>query len=498
MLQKHHPVRVRFAPSPTGFVHVGSLLTVLFNWLLARQHDGTFILRIEDTDQHRLVPGAVENILKVLAWVGLNPDEGVVLDSQGQINQIGADGPYIQSQRLDLYRQYVDQLLESGHAYHCFCSPERLEKLRQNQTERKLPPMYDKYCLSLSPEAVAEKLTNLRAGDHHVIRLKVPPDGSTVFEDLIRGRVETPHHSVDDCVLLKSDGFPTYHLAVVVDDHLMAITHVIRGQEWLASAPKHVLLYQAFGWTPPLFAHLSHLLNTDRSKLSKRQGDVAVEEYMTRGYLPEALLNFLAITAWNEGEGSEQEIYSLKELVKKFSLERVHKTGAVFDLDKLNWLNGMYLRQMDIAELTKRVTPYLTRAGYDTTDTVYLKKIVALEQERIKTLAELPAMVDYFFTDTLEYQTELLMWKKSDRRQTKNNLEQLVLYLSAMASWDEKKLEEGIMTWIAEQQLTNGEVLWPMRVALSGQDKSPGPFAIAAVIGKTRTLERLRHAAAKL
>lgn len=495
MNKKLAKVRVRFAPSPTGFVHVGSLLTALFDYLMARQNDGVFILRVEDTDQKRSVPGSVENLLKVLQQVGLNPDEGVMLDQSGQITQKGDFGPYIQSERLDFYKKYADQLIGSGDAYYCFCTEERLEELRAEQEKNKQLTRYDGHCRNLSAEEVKKKLA---AGESYVIRQRVPNDETIVYQDLIRGEVKFPLDSLDDSVLLKSDGFPTYHLAVVVDDHLMEISHVIRGQEWLPSTPKHLLLYRAFGWTPPLFAHMSHLLNKDRSKLSKRQGDVAVEDYLRQGYLPAALLNFLAITGWNEGRGSEQEIYSLAELVEKFSLKKIHQTGAYFDREKLDWLNGVYIRNLSVANLTKLCLPYLTAVGYAVDDLSYVEKVVSLEQERIKKLADLPELVLYFFTDQLDYDAKILVWKKSDAPGAKKCLSALTEFLPKIKKWTKEDLEKEIMPWIAEQGLTNGEVLWPMRVALTGKEKSPGPFEVASVLGQEKVLERLQMAISQL
>jgi len=382
-------IRVRFAPSPTGLLHIGGLRTALYDYLFAKKNKGDFILRIEDTDQERLVKGAQENLIKTLNWIGLDYDEGPKVG--------GKFGPYIQSQRLKLYQQYAQELVKRGKAYYCFCSPERLKKLRQNQIDNRIPPMYDKHCLSLKPEEVEEKLKNKGP---YVIRLKVPSKGVTEFNDIIRGKVEVDNKTIDDQVLLKSDGYPTYHLAVVVDDYLMKITHIFRGEEWLPSTPKHVLLYQAFGWPLPEFAHLPTILNKDRSKLSKRQGDVADEDYIKKGYLKEALINFIVLLGWHPGQGETEEFFSLKELIKKFDLKQVHKAGAVFDLEKLDWLNGVYIRKMKVKELTKLCLPYLkSEIGNQKLEINYIEKVVALEQERIKKLSDLPKLTAYFFTD---------------------------------------------------------------------------------------------------
>jgi nondiscriminating glutamyl-tRNA synthetase len=309
-------IRTRFAPSPTGYMHVGNMRTALFSYLLAKHNGGTFLLRIEDTDKTRQVENGIEIILKSLYWGGIKPDEGVMLDEKGEITQKGKFGPYIQSERLLIYQKYAQELLDKGHAYYCFCSSERLEKLRDLQQKNKLPTGYDGECLKLKPD---EALARVKAGDKYVVRLKMPKEGETVFTDLIRGEVRFQNKLVDDQVLIKADGFPTYHMAVVVDDHLMEITHVIRGEEWVSSAPKHIQLYKYLGWELPQFAHLPLLLNPDKSKLSKRQGDVAVEDYRKKGYLPEAIINFIAFLGWNPG--TEKELFSMDELIKEFNPE---------------------------------------------------------------------------------------------------------------------------------------------------------------------------------
>ncbi|MEK6553252.1 MAG: glutamate--tRNA ligase, partial [Bacteroidota bacterium] len=319
-------VRVRFAPSPTGYLHVGGLRTALYNYLFARKNNGKFVLRIEDTDRNRYVEGAVKNLISALKWCGLDFDEGPETG--------GKFGPYLQSQRLDIYQKYIQELIVKGDAYYCFCTHERLEALKEEQQKQKLPQAkYDKHCLSLSKSKIEENLANKIP---FVVRLNVVPNQKIIFDDIVRSRVEFESNNVDDQVLIKSDGYPTYHFANVVDDHLMEISHVIRGEEWLSSTPKHVLLYDSFGWERPIFAHLPLLLNPDRSKLSKRQGDVAVEDYRAKGFLKEALVNFVALLGWNAGD--DKEFYLMNELIKNFSLERVNKSGAVFDLEKLNWL----------------------------------------------------------------------------------------------------------------------------------------------------------------
>ncbi|MBI4231980.1 glutamate--tRNA ligase, partial [Candidatus Peregrinibacteria bacterium] len=347
-------IKTRFAPSPTGYLHVGGLRTALYSYLFARKNKGKFILRIEDTDQERYVEGALENLMKTLHWAGLEYDEGPMPDG----SEKGGHGPYIQSKRSEIYREQVQKLLDSGHAYRCFCSKERLDEMRERQKSNKEATMYDRKCLDL-PESEIQK--NLEAGIPFVIRQKVPYE-LIKFKDLIRGNVQFHGKTIDDQILVKSDGFPTYHLANVVDDHLMEITHVIRGEEWLPSTPKHIALYLAFGWQAPEFAHLPLLLNEDRSKLSKRQGHVAVEEYIKAGYTKEAVLNFVAFLGWNPGAGEEKEIYTLTELVEAFSLEKVHKAGAIFNLEKLDWFNWRWQKEEFINwlhKLAKEIDPNL-------------------------------------------------------------------------------------------------------------------------------------------
>ncbi len=335
-------IRVRFAPSPTGYLHVGGLRTALYNFLFARKSGGKFILRIEDTDRARFVEGAVENLISTLRWAGLEYDEGPGIG--------GEFGPYVQSERTEIYKKHIDLLIENGTAYRCFCTPERLDQMRKAHDLNRGIPKYDRTCLRLSEKEIQD---NVAEGKKFVVRMKVPDSTMVRFSDIIRGEVEFSSEQIDDQVLIKSDGYPTYHLANVVDDHLMQISHVIRGEEWLSSTPKHVLLYQFFGWDMPQFAHLPLLLNPDRSKLSKRQGDVAVEDYRAKGYLNEALVNFIALLGWNPGD--DREIFAIDELEKEFSLEKVNKAGAIFNFEKLNWLNFQHLRRKSDDEVVLHV-----------------------------------------------------------------------------------------------------------------------------------------------
>ncbi|MFA5029512.1 MAG: glutamate--tRNA ligase [Patescibacteria group bacterium] len=488
-------VRTRFAPSPTGYLHVGGLRTALYAYIFAKQNKGSFVLRIEDTDQTREVPGAVENLLKNLAWASLKPDEGVILDKAGKAVEKGHFGPYTQSKRLEIYQKYASELVNKGLAYYCFCSEERLENLRRQQEAAKQPTRYDWHCRHLLPDEVQNKLA---AGEKYTIRMKVPENQEVVFNDLIRGEIKFRSREIDDQVILKADGFPTYHLASVVDDHLMKISHVIRGEEWLSSTPKHLLLYKFLGWTPPLFAHLPLILNADRSKLSKRQGDVAVEDYRDKGYLPEALLNFVALLGWNPG--TEQEIFLLPELIQAFSLAKVHKAGAIFDLAKLDWLNGEYLKKLTNTKFAQLAKPYLEKnVGQMPTD-LDLEKILKLEQERVSRLNEVGGRINFFFTAELSYNPSLLVWKKSSAEAAKKNLQLTLQELEkySASDWERGVLENKLKTFITKNNLTNGEVLWPMRVALTGMEKSPTPFEVAEILGPEKSLLRIRQALERL
>lgn len=504
MVKNSQSVRTRFAPSPTGFVHIGSLRTALFNFLFARHYGGRVILRIEDTDQSRKVEGAVENLLKVMRELGIEFDEGPYLNNQGGIEERGEFGPYLQSERLQTYKTHALQLVKQGSAYFCFCDEQRLEEIKKEQIALKKPAMYDRHCRYLSQAQIQQQLEEFeKQGKQPVIRQAVPQEGQTVVHDLIYGEIVFEHKVLDDQVLLKSDGFPTYHLAVVVDDHYMQITHVIRGEEWISSTPKHLLLYQAFGWQPTQFAHLPLILNPDKSKLSKRQGDVAVEEFLAKGYLKEALLNFVALLGWNPK--TEQEFFSLDELIKKFELSKINKSAAIFDLRKLEWMNSFYIRNKPLNELVELLLPYwkITSVDIEKHNKQYLEAIIALEKDRLKKLSEIGEGTGYFF-ERPNYNPELLIWKKSTKEDAKTKLIQLRNFLANLDEEDFKKevLETKIKKFITENKFDNGSVLWPFRVALTGLDKSPGPFETAAVLalglGKKEILERLEAAVAKL
>jgi glutamyl-tRNA synthetase len=474
------PVRVRFAPSPTGHPHLGNIRTALFNWLFAHHNNGAFILRIEDTDQARKVEGATENIMSGLKWLGLDWDEG----------------PYFQSQRLDMYQKYAQQLVEEGKAYYCFCQPDRLDKMRQDQMARKLPPGYDRHCRNLAQEQVQAAKSS---GTVPVVRFKSPLEGQTAVEDMIRGEVIFANSTLDDFVLLKSDGYPTYHLANIVDDHFMNISHVLRAEEWLSSTPRHVLLYRAFGWQPPQFAHLPMILGPDKSKLSKRHGATAINEYQDQGYLPEAMINFLALLGWSLDD--KTEIMTVEEIVKNFSIERVSKTAAVFNIAKLEWMNGMYIRALGPREFSGKSLPFVERALPPAVkrpiDAGYLEQIAPLVQERAKTLSEVPSLVDFFFSDVLEYESGLLPGKL-ERGQAIDVLKKALQALDGIAGWRAGDMETSVRPLTEELGFKAGPFFGVLRVAVTGRTASPPLFETMEVLGKDRCMARLQSALGRL
>lgn len=490
--------RVRFAPSPTGYLHIGGLRTALYNYLFAKKRGGVFVLRVEDTDQKRVVENAVERLTQVLEKMGLEANEGIVREG-GTVREKGLHGPYRQSYRLELYRKHVQRLIRNQQAYYCFCSPERLAALREAQSKNKQAPKYDKHCLGLS---AGEQEKRLASGAPSVIRLHVAEErGEIGFEDLVRGRVSIRAKDIDDQILMKSDGFPTYHLANVIDDHLMAITHVIRGEEWLPSTPKHVLLYEAFGWRMPQFAHLPLLLNQDKSKLSKRQSDVAVEDYLKQGYLPEALLNFVVLLGWHPGQGKTQEIFTLPELTETFSLAQVHKSGAVFDLQKLEWMNREYIKSLSVDTLYGRIAAghffeqeIIKNAPQVMQTKAYLKRVLSVEQGRLTKLSDIGTTHTFFFIRKPAYAPSLLRWKQNPPAMTKASLQKARELLSVLptAVWSEQAtLEKTLLDAAGDKR---GDFLWPLRVALTGARHSPSPAEIAWVLGRDITLERLNQA----
>jgi len=487
-------VRVRYAPSPTGEPHVGNIRTALFNWLFARHEGGAFIVRFEDTDRARYVEGAEQAILESLAWLGLDYDEGP--DPADTSRDVGECGPYVQSRRVETYRGYAEQLIEGGHAYRCYCTPERLGEVRKDLQSRKLPPKYDRHCRDL-PEPERERLAS--QGLPGVVRFKTPLAGQTAFHDLVRGDIVFENDTLDDFVLLKSDGFPVYHLANVVDDTLMEITHILRGDEWLSSTPRHVLLYAAFGWEPPAFAHLPMILGPDRSKLSKRHGDTSVLEFRERGFLPEALFNFLALLGWSLDDRTE--IIDRDTFVRQFSLDRVLANPAVFNFEKLTWMNGVYIRELPDAELAERTAPYLERALGRPVDRDLLARIAPLIRERIKLLADAAGMTDFFFLEgELDYAAETLLGKRfaADAPGAAAALQAVAERVEGIEPWQHEALEGAIRPLAEELSLKAGDLFGLIRVAVSGKTVSPPLFETMAVLGCERTLERLASAVRRL
>ncbi len=483
------PVRVRFAPSPTGYPHVGNIRTALFNWLYARHTGGVFIVRIEDTDVARKVEGALEAILDGLRWLGLDWDEGPEVG--------GKYGPYFQSQRLDFYREAANRLVEQGDAYRCYCSPERMAEMRAEQQKRKQSPGYDRRCRDLSETERTQKETE---GITPVVRFKMPLEGQTSFSDIIWGEITVENSTLDDYVLLKSDGYPTYHLANVVDDYLMEISHVLRAEEWLSSVPRHKLLYQALGYEMPQLAHLPMILGPDRSKLSKRHGAVSIIEYREQGYLPEAMLNFLALLGWSLDD--KTDIIARDELVKHFSLERISKTAAIFNHKKLDWMNGVFLRELSHGELLRKIMPFLDSGLPEEVkrpvSKEYVSRIVPLIRERINTLAEAATYADFFFLDELEYDASLLMGKKMTAETTLKALKAAQEKLSLLESFDHDSLESTLRPLAEELGLKTGQLFSPLRVATTGRTAAPPLFETMVVLGKERCLERIRVAVGKL
>ncbi len=482
-------VRTRIAPSPTGKMHIGTLRTALFDYFLSKQNNGQFIIRIEDTDQERLVPGAVENLLEMFHSVHIPHDEGPFLQPDGSMIEKGGYGPYVQSQRLDLYNKYANELVEKGCAYPCFCSTERLDEMRKAQIAVKQTTKYDRKCLSLTAEEARERI---EAGESHVIRIKVP-EGKTEFDDAIRGHVVFDHREVDDCIIMKSDGFPTYYLACVVDDYLMKISHVLRGEEWISSTPKSLILCAMFEWEAPIFAHVPLLLGPDKKKLSKRTGDTAVEEYFVHGYLAEALINFVGTLGFNPS--ADREIFTIDELIQSFDLSKVNSGGAILNMEKLDWMNKQYLMSLQVEDIIRRVKPFLKVPMNDV-----VERAVGIERSRVARLTEFDdAVKPYLFL--AEYDPKILVWKKADVADAiaqLTRMELLVAALSEESCASIALLEAAIKEYITREGLQNGNVLWPLRVALSGQEKSATPFETLWVLGKEESLRRIQVAIALL
>ncbi len=471
-------VRTRFAPSPTGYMHLGNLRTALYTYLFARRNGGKFILRIEDTDQEREVPGAVELIYKSLATAGLTHDEGPDVG--------GPCGPYVQSERRDLYLPYAKQLVESGHAYYCFCTKERLDEARAEAERRGETFKYDKHCLHLSKEEIQRRLD---AGEPYVIRQNVPTEGKAGFDDVIYGHVEVDCDTLDDSVLIKADGLPTYNFANVVDDHLMGITHVMRGNEYLSSAPKYNLLYEAFGWEPPKYVHLTPVMANAQRKLSKRKGDPSFEDLLNQGYLTEAIINYLVLLGWSPR--GEREFYTLKELEQVFDLEGLSKSPSIFDTVKLNWFNAEYIRKLTPEDYLERATPWLNQV-LDPQKFDY-RRLGELLQSRTEVFNQLPEMVG-FLAELPEFSAELYVNKKqkSTLESSARALELVRPVLEPISDWTEAELHDRVMAVIPDSGMKNGQVLWPLRIAISGRMSTPGgAFEIAYLLGKDETLRRV-------
>ena len=481
-------VRLRFAPSPTGYLHIGGLRTALYNYLYAKQNGGKFLLRIEDTDRTRYVEGAIENLIHELKWAGVEADEGVCLDENGKITEVGECGPYIQSERVEkgIYNKYAEELIEKGYAYYCFCSKERLDDVKNQQKADGKIPRYDGLCRGVSIEDAKKRIAN---GESYVIRLKLPENRDIVFEDVIKGRITINTNDMDDQVLIKADGFPTYHFAVVVDDHLMGITHIVRGDEWISSTPKHIYLYEALGFEKPIFVHLPTVLNKSGKKLSKRNDDASVEDFRLKGYLPEALINYLALVGWSPE--SNEEILSLDEMVKQFSFDRVSKSGGVFDVDKLDWVNAQYIRKMEVSELAKLVKPYLVKAGFIKEDICEkrLELITKTFQESISRLPEIIEQSRFLFEDVTVEPEALKMRNVEHIEILKEKMKE---ELSQIEEMDEETAK-GFMKKVQKASGFKGKDLYmPVRALLTGQVHGPELSNILEILGKEEILRRLK------
>lgn len=500
--QEHQPVppkdtvRLRYAPSPTGFQHIGGFRTALFSWLYARHCAGRFILRIEDTDTARTVAGTVDDLIEGMNWLGMDIDEGPVVG--------GPYGPYYQTQRRALYQQYAHQLITSGHAYRCYCTPERLDQMRKDQEAQKLPPRYDRHCRYLSDE---ERASNEAAGLKSVVRFTMPLEGETVVHDSLHGDIVFKNSDIDDTVLLKSDGLPTYHLAHIVDDHLMGITHVLRGEEWISSAPRHIQIYHALGWEVPLIYHVPNILGKDKKKMSKRRNAPSWRDFQQQGYLPEAVFNFLALLGWSYDD--KTELFTREELIKAFTLDRIGISAGIYDPDKLLWMNGVYIRQLPLEELVRRALPYMERPEADgglpdsvsrPLDTEYTSRVLHLEHERLKTLGEAAHVVSFFYTDDVTYETRLLIQKGMDAAQTHNALVHArnVLTRLEQEQWQHTLIEPPMRELAAELGLKPGQLFGSIRVAISGRTATPPLFQMMEVLGRESTMARIEQAIARL
>ena len=483
-------IRVRFAPSPTGHLHIGGARTTLFNWLFARRYKGTFVLRIEDTDEVRSTPESVSAIVDSLRWLGLDWDEGPTTpDGKGGYGSRGGYGPYFQMERLDLYRASIQTLLAQGKAYRCYCSKEELDAMRQKAQQEKRLPRYDGRCRNLTE---AERKEKEARGTPFSVRLRMPEDGVTVVHDLIRGEVTFDNKLLQDLVLQKTTGGPTYNFACVVDDHAMRISHVIRGDEHLSNTPSQIRIYEALGWQPPLFAHLSMILGPDGTKLSKRHGATSVLEYKNQGYLPETLRNYLALLGWSNKES--QQLFEPMELVEKFDLGGCQKNPATFDPVKLTWMNGEYIRKTAPERLLEDSLPFLRVVGLDGAPRERLLRVIAMEREKFKLLTDIPGMVGFFFHGVV-YDPKAFdkVLRKEGAREV---LQGLIPVLEGTTPFTEKELEASIRAFCAEKALKTGQVFHPLRVAVSGRTEGPTLFLMLEILGRETVVERVRAALA--
>ena len=478
-------VRTRFAPSPTGYMHIGNLRTALYTYLIAKNAGGKFILRIEDTDQKRYVEGAVDVIYKTLKLVGLKHDEGPDVG--------GPYGPYVQSQRKDIYKKYAEKLVELGGAYYCFCTKERLDKLREEAEKNNTAFKYDGHCKGLTKEEVEAKLA---AGEPYVIRQRIPETGQTTFVDAVYGTITVDNAELDEGVLLKSDGLPTYNFANVIDDNLMKITHVVRGSEYLSSTPKYNLIYESFGWEIPTYIHLPLIMKEGGRKLSKREGDASFEDFYEKGYLPEAIINYIALLGWSPG--TEQEFFTLEELVENFDIKGLNKSPAVFDVNKLRWMNGEYIRKKSVEEFHDLAMPYYEK--YISSKNVNLSLLSKLLHTRVEALEDIEGHVD-FIDQLSDYDVDLFIHKKM-KTTYENSLESLKKayeVLSVLEEWNEETVHKVLFDTIKEMGIKNGQMLWPIRTALSGKPASPGGGTdLLILLGKEESLRRIEIGIEKL
>ena len=486
-----HPVRTRFAPSPKGFLHIGWYRLLIFSWLVAKHQGGQFLLRVEDTDQQRIVPGVIEDLMESLHWLGIDFDEGPGIG--------GSFGPYYQSQRLQIYAEFALQLLASGHAYRCFCPKERLDILYAEQMVQHLPTTrYDRRCRQLTSDEIESRLA---LGESFTIRLKVPLEGVTRVVDVLRGESTFKNNMLEDSILLKADGYPTYHLACVVDDHLMQISHVLRGSASLSSAALHKMIYDALGWQWPLTAHIPSILGPDSKQLSRSHGAQSMLVYRDQGYLPEAIINYLVLLGWSLDD--KTEVFSLAELQAAFSLDRLNRSDATFDEKRMKWMNGVYIRKLELDDLVMLALPYLQRREDDgglpdnvvrPLDRIYLKRVLGLAQARIKLLSEVPYLTAFFFVDDLTYPMELLIGKSMSRVQTFQALCAVLSRVTDFTQWESSSLEEALRLLAKDLRLKTGLLFMSIRVTLTGRTETPSLFDTMEVLGQDRTLHRLRTA----